>query len=541
MPLDILDLWPGAGILSSRINDLLRPRRHILLEPALKSFGQFLEPLAASNPCYTLEQMDVYSQTNWSGVFNRLLPEQQPLPSKEPGKLKNNNTLLVIANPAVPNSILNHYTPARWWGAVMEDCLNQSGLHEYGSVRILALMPQVEARIVLPQTMADRNRPALLTESVALRTIEVAGCQEDLSWIGLKGIDLYNKIGEQVSQRSKDLNTVTPTGRETPTIRFAPAHPRPTKNSLPHTPRIGTEWHDNLTKKMKSLDKKVASKARTALGADNKAAYYRQLTIEKQLAIDDKMNELAALAASTNTPTSDLHKLDEQIGTLSKELAELIGTIHYSVLRTKDRLLDEGRAGRICDTNSEDAPLLWDRRPFEPLSIDINELYPREPTSILFFEADENSIAVRKLSQVAEGRRNEVAQLFDTLARVFRSKNDMTVAELIQNLLPDLTTDKVVQQIPGLLPYANKRLKGDGSTSDPKTVDEGETPFLAGVECDFGGWRVRTLPAELLWDIILLYEKHAQDLSVLQLSRVIGATLTTFRAGESMDGQKRMH
>ena len=163
MPLDILDLWPGAGILSSRINDLLRPRRHILLEPALKSFGQFLEPLAASNPCYTLEQMDVYSQTNWSGVFNRLLPEQQPLPSKEPGKLKNNNTLLVIANPAVPNSILNHYTPARWWGAVMEDCLNQSGLHEYGSVRILALMPQVEARIVLPQTMADRNRPALLT------------------------------------------------------------------------------------------------------------------------------------------------------------------------------------------------------------------------------------------------------------------------------------------------------------------------------------------------------------------------------------------
>ncbi|KAJ5572971.1 hypothetical protein N7450_009955 [Penicillium hetheringtonii] len=542
LPLDILDLWPGAGLLSSKINDLLQPRRHILLEPALKSFGQFLEPLAASKSCYTLEQMDVYSQNNWPSVIKRLLPEQKPLKSKIAGEMKNNDTLLVLANPAAPNSILNHYTPARWWGAVMEDCLNQAGFHEYGSVRILALMPQVEAKIVLPQTMADRNRPALLTESVAKQAMEVACCYDDLSWVGLKGIDLYNKISERVSERSAALQISTPPGREVPAIRLAPAQPNTTKKSLPHTPRIGTEHHDRLIKKMKSSDKSVAAKARTALGADNRAAYYRELSVQKQLTIDAKMNELARLADSIDTPTSSLQNLDQQIGSLTDELTELIGNVHYKVFRTKDRLLDETRASRIGDGNFDDAALMWDRRPFEPLGIDVDELYPRHPTSLLFFEADENCIAAQKLSQVSVERRAEVAQLFDTLTRVFRSKNDMTVAELIQSLMPELTTDQVLRAIPGLLAYADKRWK-DGSLPDKRTVEEEkkDAPISERVDYDFRGWRVRSLSVELLWEIILLYEKNAQDLSALQLSRIIGATLTTFRAGESTDGMKRMH
>ncbi|KAJ5396680.1 hypothetical protein N7509_004793 [Penicillium cosmopolitanum] len=540
-PLDILDLWPGAGVLSSKINDYLQPRRHVLLEPALKSFGQFLEPLAASKPCYTLENMDIYSQKNWTGVFSRLLPEQEPLPPRKSGEMRNNDTLLVLANPAVPNSELNHYTPARWWGALMEDCLNQSGLHEYGSVRMLAVMPQTEARIVLPQTMADRNRPALLTESVALNAIEAASSSEDISWVGLKGLSVYDRIEKRVSERGAAFKT--PPGREMPQIRFAPEHPKPTKKALPHTPRISTELHENLTKKMNSKEKGIASKARTALGADNRAAYYRELTISKQLAIDAKMSELARLAACPNTPTADLRDIDEKIGLLTKELAEVIGTIHYGILRIKDRLIDEERAARVGNANFDDAALLWDRRPFEPLKIDTTELYPREPMSVLFFEADENCIAVRKLSKVAEERRTDVARLFDAIARVFRGKNDMSVAELLQTLLPNLTTDQVLQEIPGLVAYADKRLRCDRGEIDPNItrVGEEDTQLLKMIECDFSGWRVRTLSAEVLWDIILLYEQHAQDLSALQLSRVIGATLTTFGAGESADGVKRMH
>lgn len=423
----------------------------------------------------------------------------------------------------------------------MEDCLSQSGLHEYGSVRILAVMPQTEARIVLPQTMADRNRPALLTESVALSAIEVASSNEDISWVGLKGIGVYDRVQKRVSERGAAFKT--PPGREMPQIRFAPQHPKPTKKSLPHTPRISTELHVNLTKKMNGKDKAVASKARTALGADNRAAYYRELTISKQLAIDSKMSELAQLAASTNAPTADLRDIDEKIALLTKDLAEVIGTIHYGILRTKDRLIDEERASRVGNANFDDAALLWDRRPFEPLKIDTTELYPREPMSVLYFEADENCIAARTLSKVAEERRTDVARLFDAIARVFRGKNDMSVAELIQNLLPNLTTEQVVQEIPGLLAYSDKRLKCDGSGVDAERAmaDGGDTQLLERIECDFSGWRVRTLSAEILWEIILLYEQHAQDLSALQLSRVIGATLTTFGAGESPDGVKRMH
>jgi transcription factor 1 len=294
---------------------------------------------------------------------------------------------------------------------------------------------------------------------------------------------------------------------------------------------------------MNSKEKAIASKARTALGADNRAAYYRELTISKQLAIDSKMSELARLAACTNTPTADLRAIDEQIGLLTKDLAEVIGTIHYSILRIKDRLIDEERAAQAGEANFDDAALLWDRRPFEPLKIDTTELYPREPMSILFFEADENCIAARKLSKVAKERRTDVARLFDAIARVFRGKNDMSVGELIQTLLPNLTTNQIVQEIPGLLAYADKRLKCDVGGIDGKTATagEGDSQLLERIECDFSGWRVRTLSAEVLWDIILLYEQHAQDLSALQLSRVIGATLTTFGAGESSDGLKRMH
>jgi transcription factor 1 len=45
-----------------------------------------------------------------------------------------------------------------------------------------------------------------------------------------------------------------------------------------------------------------------------------------------------------------------------------------------------------------------------------------------------------------------------------------------------------------------------------------------------------------MWDILLEYQKHAPDITAIQFSRMIGGTLTSFRAGRNlMVVPKRMH
>jgi transcription factor 1 len=55
------------------------------------------------------------------------------------------------------------------------------------------------------------------------------------------------------------------------------------------------------------------------------------------------------------------------------------------------------------------------------------------------------------------------------------------------------------------------------------------------------GVRVRSLPSSVLWDTFLEYQKGDLKLSAMQLNRVLGGTLTSFRSGDYLLTHKRLH
>lgn len=545
-PVDVLDLWPASGLFSSKVNEFLRPRRHVLVEPNLKSYGRFLEPLARK-PGFELLSFDIYKQNDWLEVFRKHLPEQKPPQGQQVGMLPKNDTLLVLANPPNPVSDKDHYTPGRWWCTVMESCIQQTGLHSYGSVRILASFSSKDMWGVLPRSVGDRKRAAILTENVAQHALEIAKYPEVETWMPLRRLGEIESDRERVAARTAAQNIKIPPKRELPLPQLAPtfsSRSTPRVPPIPYEPRVRTEWHEGIMKTI-TADKVVDGKpkcmvarkaghvARQQLRQDNRYAWVRASLTEKQLEIDDRMRELARVAASPGEDGSRIKSLDEEIQQLQGGLAKMMSEMHHRDYRQLPRTLDDSRVEALANYN-EAHVLHWAQRPFEALAIAEVELFPRMPRSMLYFEADENPPAMQKLRGVPDQKHEELLQLFDSLSFVFGTHSNMTVPELLEAIFPGSSTNDLIRRIPSLAPHAAKRARGNEyrplPLDDPTLNPAG--CYQDNLDYDLSDARVRCLPITTLWDILIEYQKHSLGLSSLQFSRLIGGTMTSFRAGE---------
>ncbi|XHG09590.1 hypothetical protein AWENTII_012638 [Aspergillus wentii] len=290
-PVDIIDLWPGAGLWSSKVNDFLNPRRHVLVEPNLASFESILKPLAKSKPCYDLQSMEIDKFDDWENFISKHLPEQGTSSRDSSGSLAKNHSLLVLANPPPNKSKRDHYTPARWWSILMETCMRQSGINSYGSVRLLVTMPTAEALAVMPRSVIDRKRVSLLTESIAGHVFEVAGTDSYGMWSSWKGLGLINDNAARVAERAAEQNVVVPAGRELPPLPLAPESPEgSSKIHCPHAPRLRTNMHDKVSdiihssqgEKLDAVTSKRRQRALSQLNLDNRKAYTREQMAIKQ-------------------------------------------------------------------------------------------------------------------------------------------------------------------------------------------------------------------------------------------------------------------
>ncbi|KAL1800108.1 hypothetical protein ACET3X_000450 [Alternaria dauci] len=94
---DILDINPGAGLWSRKLHKYLQPRSHVLLEQRHDKFREFLDPLlTAPDSKYTLVDGDpTVLQTYRDLVANGYFPHQTVLDADDPRAQEPNNTLLV--------------------------------------------------------------------------------------------------------------------------------------------------------------------------------------------------------------------------------------------------------------------------------------------------------------------------------------------------------------------------------------------------------------------------------------------------------------
>jgi transcription factor 1 len=560
-PVDILDLWPGSGLWSSKINDFLRPRRHVLVEPDLDIWGEFLHPLTESKPCYKLLPMDIYpsaglhkTKIDWGAVIKENFPEQS-LPSQSSAGLPRNDTLLVLANPPQASSGKDHMTPGRWWIKFLETCLQKHDLHSYGSVRIIAQLPHTEITTVLPRAIAERKRSGLLTETLALHCVELARPEMPEPQYTWRDYNETVKNRERVSERAAAQGIVTPPDRQLPPLEYVPPTPERAlgrasrrKDTQPYIHRRLLESHkpllDDIAKGDLILgerpDKKKANPAKikarnaaiTTLDRENTSAYYRLKFANRQLEIDELTRKFARAAADVNETPERLKGLEGDIVSLQSIQNAEISEIHFVKKRYYDRVMDDARNVALSN-NFDNSVLLWERRPFEPLFIPPSNVYPHDyPRGVVYFEAQPNPPVVQKISEMPNVDTTEFLSRFQALSAPFHPSVSMSVSELLSILLPGRSINEIVQAIPSLTAFADRRLKpGCGPMALPDPSADPAFSYQANLDYDLSGVRVRSLSTTTLFEVMVEFEKSSPRTSTLQFNRMLGGTLTSFQSG----------
>ncbi|KAJ5520175.1 Ribosomal RNA adenine methylase transferase [Penicillium fimorum] len=552
-PVDILDLWPGGGLLSSKVNTFLQPRRHVLVEPNLH-FHPLLTELIGKKPCYKIVKESIYGKCDWSDFFAEYLPEQGPENRDSSGIIPKNHTLLVVANLPEAVSSVDHFKPSRWFLNFMNSCLKQTELNTYGAVRVLATLPFSEVSSMLPRSVTERTRTGMFAETMGLHNIELASPAENERSAQWRGFNTLEDNRKRVAERAAAHGIVTPPTRELPPLEAVPQIAHRARKESPYQLRVRTPLHNSIFAAIAAADelgiksaaettdpkaKEVCRKrgiALTHLARDNTSYYHRQRLVDIVLKIDEVSRTFARAAADPNETVERLKALEDQMASLKSSFATLSSGLHFTVWERYEHTTDDARL-TTTSNNFDDAVLVHDRRPFEPLYLHPDEIYPREnPLGMVYFEANPNPPLLKTVFDLPNETAQEVLDRYFALLGCVGFRGKMTVTELLETLFPLEAINDHVRDIPSLTTFARRGLKAgygpmpllDGSTSDPAFT------YQENVDYDLSDVRIRTLSAKTLLDIALKYEKLPGKLGIIAFSRALGAAVTQAQLGEDV-------
>lgn len=554
-PVDILDLWPGGGLLSSKVNTLLEPRRHVLVEPNM-NFRGLLAPLVESKPCYKLVQDQIYGKSDWADFLATHLPEQGPGNRESSGIIPKNDTLLVLANLPESSSATDHFKPSRWFLYFMNSCLRQTDLNLYGAVRFLVTMPSVDIPLMLPRSAMERSRTGVFAETIGLHNIELASPAQSERSHQWQGWDDINDNRNLVAARAAANGIITPPNRELPPVKLVPEIAHRGRNSQPYERQVQTPFHDKLFETVAAADKlginssqdttdpkakeviRNRGVALTKLVRDNSARHFRQTLAKTILELDEVGRAFARAAADPKESVESLKALEDRMVSLRSSYTTLCASLHFVMLERHDHTIDDLRLARLSN-DIADAKLVHHRRPFEPLYIHPDEIYPRgsgDERTVLYFEADPNPPILKKVFDLPAPMVQPVLDRYFSLLALVGFRGKMSVAEFLEAAFPLDPINNHVRDIPSLTHFAERRLKPgcgpmplpDGSTSDPAFT------YQENVDYDLSGVRIRTLSAQTMLDIAIKYEKLSDKLSTIALSRVLGGSLNHAQIGDDL-------
>lgn len=508
---------------------------------------------------------------DWEGLVNQHLPQSVP----DEKQLRNDN-LLVVANLTDLRVCQGHFTPSRTWTKIMEDGLMRKGLNRYGMVRMLAMVPSEEAELLNPRTVLNRKKVAFLNESMALHLINVAEAGTNEAKVIQREWDLITKSAARTAQRTADANITIPQGRQRPPIPMAPETNNPGRIPVPYVPRPKVEMHQayldlkedferyaNSTAHGSSSRRRRLSSLRkdlnTRLGQvnqDNRLWYERLQCADMQSAIDSQERALVQAVADPAGDPQEIRELDSRLASMRSKFTERLSKETYLVTNYLHTLTDNRRAALLTG-NLDDSVLTWDRRPFEPLHIKDEDMWPdTRPCSILYFEPDVHSRLVRLLTSDSDGRpQPEKIELFVAVIAALGVRASDSLASILEKMFPGRPTVEVIKAVPSLFPYVPKKLRSDhsalassssssSSTSSSSKSKESKTTATATTtptpslidtfDYDLGSVRLRSLPISAITDLASEYIAWpGRPESALQVSRSLGGSLTAFSSGSA--------
>ncbi|KAG5289991.1 hypothetical protein I7I48_09481 [Histoplasma ohiense] len=576
---DIIDVFPGAGLLSAKLHDYLKPRRHLLIEPNIHYYQSFLKPLTEEpNSRYKHLPWDPFDLKTYDDLFlQEHLPEQTKRPPvwSQDSVCATNDSLLVLANMTVKPQHGQRYTLLLRY---LEACFDQTLFHRFGLVRMIALLSSDDAEVLLPRVVSRRRRSAAIAEASCADVTEVAGDSARELWHSQKGLSTLDISRKLVERRCKENCTITPAGRDISPPELAPDAGKYEKRES-YVPRPKRPWHDTYIELMRDPNlPDLRTRARrgrpplkNANGTDmgDKSGYGKVVALHRRLVHEnrdeglfrkveskviqiEKLEDELALMLKTKSPTlADVLKYAKQIHEEKLQVEEQLSSRNSVALSRFDALMEERMCFDGIRSGTKTPLLLWDKRPYEPLDVGSDEFMPNGMCSVIDFQPNPNSTPIQTQQQHIK---NKTLHKYHLMIRAYRhlmgtitTHNQRSIGDILRPMFPDRSMSSLIQLIPSLAPFARpkvfemiyskvklKHLLSFSETTDvDKSVQE-VAPELA--QCDencFDSVKVRHLPSYVLWDIIVQWQGSSGGFEAeSDIYRVLGGARLKRMEGE---------
>ncbi|KAI1757559.1 hypothetical protein F4782DRAFT_479068 [Xylaria castorea] len=421
---DILDIYPGAGAWSSKLHQFLQPRSHVLLEPDAEFYRPFLQPLL-DQPGTTLVPK---SGIIWRELNSVLTPEFLPHQAIPDDLNARNDTLLVTANLAFhpKKRFLNFESIASLLLHQFVNAVNNGGLFQrYGLVRMLVWTRTDDKLNFMPRNVQRRKRQSVENDLACEWIDEVCGGETASStWFAREdAINHASLVSTIKKMRAAKLKL--PAGREPEGFKEALAVVEAGKRVLLPgncSPTFKRPYHDVLAG-LRAADVEQGGLAKDSADLKTMIVYQWRANsdvnkAERLLRHSKHLDDIMTLLKSGKATPEDIAaaKLEWDV-----EMQELPNTFLDEFVTYKDNLHAFRRT-----------LLQWDRRNYEPMTVQSEEFFPNVHCSLL----DIQPRAPHPLMRQTGPSSNRAADMFDVVLGALMSQATQPLGPTLDSLWP---------------------------------------------------------------------------------------------------------
>lgn len=476
-PSVILDLNPSRGLLSTKIHDLLKPDRHVLVEPRLQYYERHLKPLLTRDGVELHGEKlhyEAHKGIGWMSLLNKYLAGH-----KEDGE----NDLLIIAN----LTDIKLKNASRIWAALIGHSLLGTGHFRDWRIRALLILPPDEADLILPHSAGNRKKVAFLNDAYSRHALYVAET-DNAEYIMPRGLELVEKSAARVAQCTAENGIHIPEGRGRPALESfteVPASAQTGKFTLSTPIHAGAVYRNYVEKKklyedaMKegNADEKrksggAFSRARASLVHDAKTIVASLELAKEQLEVDQFEKAVVKAKMDPEIHSAAVDQLNTTLMNRRSNLVTQISSNGARVSRTISNWINNYRVALGTSGDITDSGLTWDQRPFEPLYIRPDEVAPGgKGLSIMYIEPEPRDVLVKKFAvDVAHHRHDEAVEIALSIIGAFGIRGNGSVADMLDKLFPGRPFMEILDLVPELFPYIPKQLRPSSSSSSTSST-----------------------------------------------------------------------
>lgn len=434
---DIIDLYPGAGLWSRKLNDYLKPRSHILMEPDAAFYTPFLKPLLdRPGTILTPKSGMIWKDLN-SILTPEYLPHQKPAPQSH-----RNDTLLVTANIAFHprKRFMGFESIARLVQHQFLDAIRSGQIfHRYGQVRMLLWTRWDDKGSLLARSMQRRKRSAIDAELHTEYLHEVAGKSGPDSYWYVRDSNLDKASAQLTAQRMKKNGIVMPKRRTPQEHKEALADLKAGNVVVPGTqaPVFVRAYHEALEKLQEANESQELGHGtdehtmmrKLHWRGNSDVARFQQI-FQRQQAYD----AILKLRTPPSTKTGKVSKKTAKEGPSEEEIRamEVEWDDDFSRLPNSKRL-DYLKCYDNMHLVRQDPPAMaWDRRAYEPLETSVLDFFPNIDCSLL----DIQPRTLHPLLTQTGPHSNRAADIFDLLTRALYMSPATSIRKQLDGIWP---------------------------------------------------------------------------------------------------------